>query len=99
MLEHAIWLNLVQRSLKEALLVQILFILIGEGAELLGLLVEELEVGRTLVGNIPVDGLLHFLLIPLHLTIPVVLLIVLIDVVVKGEVGLLGGILTLCEIV
>lgn len=97
MLEHAIRLNLVQRSFEKALLIQILVIVIGERTEFLGLLVKELEVRGTLVGNVTVDGLLDFVFIPFHLTIPVILLIVLIEIVIKREVGFLGSILAFCE--
>lgn len=92
-LEHAIRLDLVQGGLKKALLVQILVIFIGKGAEPLSLLVEEIKIGGTLVGYVPVDGLLDFLLVPFNLAIPVVLLVFLVDVIVEGEVGLLSSIL------
>lgn len=94
MLEHAVRLNLVQRSLEEAFLVKLIIVVIGELAELLGLLVQEVEVGSALIGNVTLDGLLNLLLVPLDLSVPVVLLIVLITLVVKSKVGLSRDLLT-----
>lgn len=93
MLEHAIRLNLVQRGFKETLLVQVFLILFGEGAELLSLLVEELEISSTFVGNVPVTGLLDFVLVPLNFSIPVILLVFLIIFIIECEIRLLGSVL------
>jgi hypothetical protein len=57
-------------------------------------LVEEVEVGSALVGDIIVKGGFDFIFVPLNVTIPVVLLVIVIIFVVEGEVGFLGGILT-----
>lgn len=95
MLEHAIRLDLVQGSLEETLLIQILVIVISIRAELLSLLVEELEIGGALIRNVTVQSLLDLFLVPLDLAIPVVLLIIF-KVIIEGKVGLLRSILTLC---
>lgn len=86
MLEHAIRLNLVQGCFQEALLVQIFIILISKRAELLSFLVEELEISSTFVGNVTVTSLLDLVLVPLNLTIPIILLVILINFIVEGEV-------------
>jgi hypothetical protein len=57
-------------------------------------LVEEVEVGGALVGDIIVKGCFDFIFVPLNVTIPVVLLVIIIFFVVEGEVGFLGGVLT-----
>jgi hypothetical protein len=93
MLEHAVRLNLVQRGLQETLLVHLVIVIIGKRAELLSLLVQELEIGSALVLNVAVQGFLNLFLVPLNLAVPVVVLIVIIYVVIEGEVGLLGSIL------
>lgn len=98
MLEHAVRLDLVQRSLEKTLLIQVLVVVIGKRAKLLSLLVEELEIGSALVRNVAVNGFLDLLFIPLDFAIPVVLLVVVISIVIEGEIGLLGGILALCSI-
>jgi hypothetical protein len=59
----------------------------------LSLLVEEVKVGGTLVGDIVVKGCLDLVLIPLDISIPVVVLIILIILVIEGEVGFLSSIL------
>lgn len=93
MLEHAVWLKLVQRGLQETLLVHLVIVIVGKRAELLSLLVQELEIGSALVLNVAVEGFLNLFLVPLNLAVPVVVLIVIIYVVIEGEVGLLGSIL------
>lgn len=93
MLEHAVWLNLVQRSLKKTLLIKLIIVIIGELAELLGLLVEEVEIGSALISNVTFNSLFNLFLIPLDLTVPVVLLVVLITLVVESKVRLPSSIL------
>lgn len=98
MLEHAVRLDLVQRSLEKTLLIQVLVVVIGKRAKLLSLLVEELEIGSALVRDVAVNGFLDLLFIPLDFAIPVVLLVVVISIIIEGEIGLLGGILALWSI-
>lgn len=92
MLEHAIWLNLVQWSFKKTLLVHIIFLIISKGAELPSLLIEEFEVSSALIRNVTVESSLGLLFIPFNFTIPVIVLIIIFKVIIKSKVGFLGSI-------
>lgn len=95
MLEHAIWLHLVQRGLQKAFLVHVIIVIIGVGAELLSLLVEEVEVSGTLVDDIVLlKSCFNLSFIPLNISVPVIVLVILIILVIEGEVRLSGSILT-----
>lgn len=60
------------------------------------LLVQEVEVGSTVVRNIGLQGSLGLVLLgPLNLAIPVVVLIALILLLIKREVRLLSGVLAI----
>ena len=95
MLEHAVWLHFVQRGLQKALLVHVIIVIIGVGAELLSLLVKEVEVSGTLVNDIVfLKSCFNLIFIPLDISIPIIVLVILIILVIEGEVRLSGSILT-----
>ena len=93
MLEHAVWLDLVEGCLKKALLLEfIVIIIIVNATELLGLLVQELEISRALILNL----LFVALVVPVDFLLPLLVFLVVLVVVSKVEVVFPLGFFAVC---
>lgn len=94
MLEHRVWLNLIQRCLKEALLLELIVVIIViDTAKLLSFFVQELEVSSAFV----LDLFFISLVVPVGFLFP--LFVFLIVLVIVGEVKVVFplGLLTVLQ--
>src|SRR5690242_5887821 len=94
MLEHAVRLDLVKRSLEKALLLEfVIVIVIVDTAELLGLFVQELEVSSALV----LDFLFVGLVIPVSFLLPLLIFLVVLILICEVKVILPLSFLTVFQ--
>jgi hypothetical protein len=95
-LKHAVWLNLVQRRLKEALFLKLVVILVVHGCKFLCLLIEEVEICGALILDITL-AFVRFV-VPIGFLLPFfVLLVLIISSIV--EVVFFLGVFTVCTLV
>ena len=93
MLEHAIWLNLVERRLEERLFFKlVIVIIIVDAAKLLSLFIQEFEISRALV----LDLLFVGLVVPVGFLLPFLVFLVILILVGKIKIIFPLSFLTVC---